>query len=212
MPVHQSRQQTKQNYDKLSSYYDWLTRSEKQLIKAGIELISPSLGDSILDIGSGTGSALKMMAEDFPLPINLIGLDLSRQMLSKSKLKAGDKYLFLTHVQGDAISLPFKDNLFDHLFCSFTLDLMPAIEINLALDEMRRVIKPSGKLVFISLASSPRTLAVRLYEAAHKCFPEKLDCRPIPLHDLLKENYFLILRTIKQNNFGLPIWTILAQA
>jgi ubiquinone/menaquinone biosynthesis C-methylase UbiE len=212
IPVHQSKQQIKQNYDNLSSYYDWLTQSEKQIIKVGIDLISPSPGDSILEVGSGTGTALKMMAESFPHLLNLTGLDISRKMLGKSKSKTDENMPFISHVQGDCTALPMKDDLFEHLFCSFTLDLLSADEIHLALDEMRRVIKPSGQLIIISMASSPRTLAIRLYEAAHKCFPKIIDCRPIPLYNLLQDKNFHILKSIKQSNFGLPIWTILAQS
>jgi len=73
------------------------------------------------------------------------------------------------------------------------------------LKEIRRILQPSGRLVIAALAQEPRTPAIRLYELAHQVFPTAVDCRPIPLNDLLVKQGFIIETTEKSLNWGLPV-------
>lgn len=52
---------------------------------------------------------------------------------------------------GDLRSLPFADQTFDCLLCTYTLEVMPQAAINQALTEMGRVLRPGGRLVVADL-------------------------------------------------------------
>lgn len=102
------------------------------------ELVADVLGGGgrVLEVGCGTGLILERLA---PQVEALVGLDLSRQMLSSARGRG------LSVVQGDATGLPFSDGSFD-LACSFkVLAHVPAIRSALA--EMARVVRPGGALV-----------------------------------------------------------------
>ena len=61
--VFQSKDQTRAFYNKLSHVYDLLSeRSEAPMRKAGLELLKPAAGESILEVGFGTGHSLVWLA------------------------------------------------------------------------------------------------------------------------------------------------------
>lgn len=81
-----------------------------------------------------------------------VGLDFSRNMLNVGqakvdKLKLGEQ---ITLVQGNAMELPFPDNSFDYVTIGFGLRNVP--DIVKTLKEMKRVVKPGGKIVCLELS------------------------------------------------------------
>ncbi|MFC5403816.1 demethylmenaquinone methyltransferase [Cohnella soli] len=81
-----------------------------------------------------------------------VGLDFSQAMLDigqtkVDKLKLGDQ---ITLVQGNAMDLPFPDNSFDFVTIGFGLRNVP--DIVRTLKEMKRVVKPGGKIVCLELS------------------------------------------------------------
>lgn len=203
-PILRSKQQARQFYNRISRIYDWLTASEEPLIRKGIEKLSPRPGERILEIGCGTGTGLVRMERAVSnlgdTTGSIVGLDLSHQMLIESQKKSQTDLL-----QGDATKLPVRSEIFDGVFCSFTLELFPEEEIPIVLGEIRRVLKSQGRLVVIALAKPPENMAVRLYEFAHKVFPVAIDCRPIPLKHILETNGFQIEAEMQFMNWGLPV-------
>ena len=199
-PILRSKEQARRYYNRISGIYDWLTASEKSLIKNGVDTLSPQAGEKILEIGCGTGTGLKFILNKLNASGTVVGLDLSHKMLLESKAKTSANLL-----QGDASELPITRAVFDGVFCSFTLELFSEKEILIVLKEIHRVLHTDGRLVVIALAKHPYTLAVRLYEVAHKLFPVAVDCRPIPLRQIIEENGFKILSTDKMMNWGLPV-------
>ncbi len=205
LPVNRTKQQARRYYDRISGIYDWLTISEAPLIEKGVKQLNISPGESILEVGCGTGRGLSLMARGLNSQGGLIGLDLSRKMLSVSRKKTEETQPKPDLIQGDATRLPVQAGQIDALFCSFTLELFAADEIVIVLHEFRRVMKPSGRLGVVALAQEPRNLSVRLYEFAHKLFPVAIDCRPIPLVALLQENGFEVTTSAIEKNWGLPV-------
>lgn len=203
LPINRSKAQARRYYDRISQFYEILTTSEKGLIQQGIEMLAVQPGERVLEIGCGPGTGLKLVTETTPGIEAIVGLDLSRKMLLQSQRKQISPHSH--YIQGDGAHLPLVSDAFDALFSAFTLELFSEEEIHVVLSECSRVLKPGGRLGIVSLAGSPRTLSVRLYELAHQLFPVAVDCRPIPLVDLLEENGFYIQSMEKTLNWGLPV-------
>lgn len=211
-PVDRSKKEARKYYNSISGIYDWITASEEAYIRKGVDLLGVTPGQKVLEIGCGTGRALAMIGEKLNSSGSLVGLDLSRQMLKKSRKKINSQKMGSAHlVQADGARLPLKNNNFDRVFVSFTLELFSLEEIRAVLEQIIRVLAPEGNLIVIALSKEPENLPVKLYEFAHQLFPVALDCRPIPLFDLMKENGFSILETKKLMNWGLPIDIVLSK-
>lgn len=86
----------------------------------------------------------------------IVGLDFSANMLSHGQVKIDQKQLDtqITLVEGNAMELPYADNSFDFATIGFGLRNVPDLDQVLA--EMRRVVKPGGKVVCLEL-SKPTT-------------------------------------------------------
>ncbi|MFC5699886.1 demethylmenaquinone methyltransferase [Cohnella faecalis] len=81
-----------------------------------------------------------------------VGLDFSRNMLDIGQAKVDKLGLAkqITLVQGNAMELPFADNTFDYVTIGFGLRNVP--DIVQVLKEMKRVVKPGGKVVCLELS------------------------------------------------------------
>ncbi|MBW6465459.1 MAG: class I SAM-dependent methyltransferase [Brevefilum sp.] len=203
LPINRSKTQARRYYDRISSFYQTLTSSEGGILLQGVERLAVQPGERLLEIGCGPGTGLKLIAETTPGIEAIAGLDLSLKMLRQSQRKQISPIPH--YIQGDGAHLPLASEAFDALFSAFTLELFSEEDIHRVLGECRRVLKPNGRLGIVSLVGSPRTLSVRLYELAHRLFPIAVDCRPIPVADLLEQNGFYIQTAEKTLNWGLPV-------
>ena len=93
-------------------------------------------GNSVLDLGSGTGAAFEHL-----INYRTTAIDPDKRMLELNK--------FENKIQGSAENLPFRDNSFDNVFCSFVWRNLS--DTNKALDEIYRVLRPSGKFVLLDM-------------------------------------------------------------
>ncbi len=204
LPIQRTNRQAAAYYNRLSHIYDWLTSSEKKFTLKGIDLLNPQAGETILEIGTGTGASIPPIQAQIGSQGRYFGLDLAKKMLEKAQEKTMRDHFLL--VQGDGAHLPFLSGQFDGGFCAFTLELFPTPLLTQVLAEFHRILKINGRLVIVAMVQSPRTFGLKIYETAHKLFPVAVDCRPIPLINLLKAAPgFDILKTSKKMNWGLPI-------
>jgi ubiquinone/menaquinone biosynthesis C-methylase UbiE len=107
-------------------------------------------GDHVLDLGCGPGESAFGMVERIP-GLRVTGLDLSAPMIRFAQLRR--KIDGVEFVQGDAMQLPFPDGSFDAVTGHSFLYLVPdAVKV---LSEVRRVLKPGKRCVFLEPANVP---------------------------------------------------------
>ena len=104
-----------------------------------IELDKITSGARILELGCGTGEFTRRVA---PSRARLVALDLSTDLLRKARERVPSSVRFMI---GDAHLLPFDSGAFDAVYgCS----VLHHLDVEVALREVRRVLRPGGHLVF----------------------------------------------------------------
>jgi len=94
------------------------------------------IGTSVLDLGSGTGAAFDQL-----LNYETTAIDPDKKMLELST--------FENKVLGSAEDLPFDDNSFDNVLCSFVW--RNVTDTSKALEEVYRVLRPGGKFILLDM-------------------------------------------------------------
>jgi O-methyltransferase / aklanonic acid methyltransferase len=102
-------------------------------------------GDSVLDVAAGTGASLIPAAERVGPTGHAIGLDLAPGMVERLRQNIGRRGIENAEALiADVESLPFEDERFDAVLCGFGLFFFA--HPDRALDEIRRVLRPGGKV------------------------------------------------------------------
>jgi len=107
------------------------------------ERARPRPGAAVLDVGSGTGIVARRLAARLGGG-RIVGLDASADMLDVARAAAARESVAVEWHQGAAERLPFADASFDLVTCQFAL--MFFADRAAALGEMRRVLRPGGRL------------------------------------------------------------------
>lgn len=199
-------------YDRLGGWYEWLSSGEETVVQQAIDLLNPRRGEAILEIGCGPGKALRRMGSRLELAAGSVtGMDLSWRMAQRALQRCQSSQVSCLVVQADARCLPSADERFDAILMTFTLELFPEYERQLALAECRRVLKTGGRMVVASLAQSlnPGWME-RGYTQLHRLLPAWLDCRPIFLESAVCAQGFWVNHTQRISMLGLPVEIILA--
>jgi ubiquinone/menaquinone biosynthesis C-methylase UbiE len=201
-----SREQTRQNYDRMSRWYDLIAGSEKKFTETGLQILGVKVGERVLEIGFGTGNSLMTLAQQAGESGFVVGVELSPGMIAVAQKRMQPKSAERSAqmIRGDGTLLPFTQDSFDAVFLSFSLELFDDAEIPIVLDECKRVLKRKGRLGVVSLAKQD-VLACRLYEWGHGRWPVLLDCRPIDLRNSMKAGGFRLQAAKVQTMWGLPV-------
>lgn len=109
---------------------------------------SRATGD-VLEVAVGTGLNLAHYPDD----VTLTGIDLSEDMLAIARQRAEELGRKVELRQGNAHQLPFEGGTFDTVVCTFGLCAIP--DIDAAIAEMRRVLRPGGRLILVDHVASP---------------------------------------------------------
>lgn len=110
-------------------------------LKEVLNLLRDSFGKNILDVGCGKGRfCRKIKDHGFD---NIIGVEPSEELFKIAKERNKD----INFIRASITSLPFKDSEFDFLLCVEVLEHVPNIEK--AIMEMARVLKPKGKFIIL---------------------------------------------------------------
>ena len=106
------------------------------------EKVVPLAEGRVLEIGIGSG--LNIPFYDAQKVTHLWGLDPSGEMWSIAQKNAAKHHLDAEFIQSGAESIPLDNNSADTVLMTYTMCTIP--DVHAALDEVRRVLKPGGKL------------------------------------------------------------------
>jgi ubiquinone/menaquinone biosynthesis C-methylase UbiE len=158
----------------------------------------------VLDVGCGTGEFERLLLHQNPTQ-KIAGVDLSAKMLNLAR----EKYQHYPNVelhQASVNSLPFADRSFDVVVSASAFHYFE--QPQLALLEIKRVLKPDGKLIILDWNKDYLTCKIcdwllQIFDPAHQqCYTQK------ELHQLLVSAGFKVCRATKVR-FGI-IWGLMA--
>lgn len=190
-----SSHQARLIYNQLGSRLDKARRFEDHAKARALELLDILPGQRILHVAVGTGYEHARLQQALGTHGFLAGLDLSRTMLQLTRQHASTALC-----EADAGRLPFKHHSFDRLFSAYMLDLIPLGDIPSVLREFRRVLRPEGRIVLVSLTEGV-DLHSRIFVAGWKLLyrlnPQRLGgCRPLQLNGMLAKAGFRVQRHV----------------
>jgi ubiquinone/menaquinone biosynthesis C-methylase UbiE len=140
--VTESKGASRRHFDRWARVYerDWTSRWLGRLQQQALESLELSPGDRLLDVGCGTGAAVRRAA---PLVERAVGVDLSPMMIARAR-ELGAGLAEVEFLEADAESLPFADGEFTALLCSTSFHHYPNAQV--AVHEMARVLAPGGRV------------------------------------------------------------------
>jgi demethylmenaquinone methyltransferase/2-methoxy-6-polyprenyl-1,4-benzoquinol methylase len=204
-------------FDRIAPTYDLLNTImslslDRAWRRAATNLLEIHTGDTVLDVATGTG--------DIALPAaiggaNVIGIDLSRQMLLRALGKTEEQGLRARYsvVQGDALSMPFRDETFNSAMVAFGIRNMNNLEVFLT--EIHRVLSSSGRFSILEFSLPESSLFRWIYGAyltyavpiigglisgdydAYRYLRDSVTGFPVPkaLEDMMKRQGFRVVRS-----------------
>lgn len=106
--------------------------------------------ERVLDLACGTGDITFALGAQLPRG-EAVGVDITQEMIDIAQSKKSERSIAnVAFQQGDIMRLPFEDSSFDHVTCGYALRNVPDVE--LALREIARVLKPGGRFCSLDFA------------------------------------------------------------
>ncbi|MDE3197452.1 MAG: class I SAM-dependent methyltransferase [Acidobacteriota bacterium] len=118
--------------------------------RVAISLAGIESGMNVLEVATGSGEMFRRILRANPGGITC-GIDISPNMAARTQRIANRRIPgSRAHCQAvDARSMPFRDGSFDAVVCCYLLELLGEDDIVRTLSEMRRVLRPHGKLSLV---------------------------------------------------------------
>lgn len=148
----------------MSLGFDWVWRRKAAL------LCNVSSGGLCLDVCTGTGMLALELAKLVYPGGRVYAIDFSKGMLSRAlSIARGTPYVgVIQFVNGDALNLPFEDDVFDCVTSAFCMRNVE--DIKRTISEMARVAKRGGRVVILDLSKPSNKLFRRLGDIYLKAF------------------------------------------
>jgi ubiquinone/menaquinone biosynthesis C-methylase UbiE len=149
-------------WDKHSRHYDkQMGFLDRKLFGDTRQWVCRQAVGDVLEVAVGTGLNL----DKYPDDVRITGIDLSPEMLAHARRRAEASGRDITLQDGDAQRLPFPDDSFDSVVCTFSLCGIP--DDRAAVGEMWRVLRPGGRLLLadhVVSTSAPVRVLQRVLE------------------------------------------------
>ncbi|WP_025026448.1 MerR family transcriptional regulator [Caldalkalibacillus mannanilyticus] len=118
--------------------------SYEQALRMVVEWVKPHERERGLDIGTGTGN---LAGSFLAAGIDMAGIDQSKEMLKHCQ----QKFPHLETKLGNFLAIPYLDHSFDFVVTSYALHHLTDEQKLFALVEMKRVLKPHGRICIVDL-------------------------------------------------------------
>jgi SAM-dependent methyltransferase len=125
--------------------YQRIQRAIGDIGEVGLAAAAPQHGEHVIDIGCGTGDTTAALARAVGLSGHVLGVDISESLITAARTHRLDNATF---VVGDAARHPFQASHYDLVFSRF--GVMFFADPVAAFRNIRRALKPAGRLVFIA--------------------------------------------------------------
>ena len=126
--------------------------------KSFIDIVNPSLGDKIIDVGSGSGDlVLEILKRNLNLKIDMVDLNKEMLMEGKKRIKIDNVKFF----QQNAENLSFLDNTYDKYLISFCL--RNVTNIDQSFQEAFRILKPGGQYYCLEFSQPNSFVLANIY-------------------------------------------------
>ena len=147
-------------------FYDWLDLltfgSQKKLLRSVVRAAAPEAGEAVLDVGCGTGTLALLLAEAVGADGRVEGIDASPEMIAEARKKIA-KNKARANVQVALIEdIPFADGEFDVATSTYVFHHLPDDLRRSGLAEIRRVLKPGGRLLIMDFAGGSHSVVGHL--------------------------------------------------
>lgn len=128
---------------------------ERVLRERILRLARLSPGDEVLDVGCGTGTLAITAKGQVGITGNVYGVDASSEMLARASKKARKAGVDIVLEKGLVEALSFPDARFDVVLSTVMLHHLPGRIRRLCAAEIRRVLKPGGRVLAVDFGTSP---------------------------------------------------------
>jgi ubiquinone/menaquinone biosynthesis C-methylase UbiE len=137
----------------------WLLthRSDRVFREQLIGLAHLAAGESVLDIGCGTGTLAIVAKGQVGATGKVFGIDASPAMIARANSKAGKAGIDVTFKPAVAEALPFPEAQFDVVVSTLMLHHLPRKVRQQCAREIRRVLKPEGRVLVVDFAHASKS-------------------------------------------------------
>lgn len=161
------KKQVENMFDKIAFRYDFLNRFLSAGIDVGwrkkaIRQLVSSNPKNILDVATGTGD-FALTCYEILKPEKITGIDISEGMLDigRKKIEKAGLQQKIELLNGDSEAILFDDNTFDAVTVAFGVRNFENLEKGL--DEIKRVLKPGGKLIVLEFTKPSLPVIKQVY-------------------------------------------------
>ena len=156
-------------YDKYDLMNDLMSLGIHKIWKKNlINMMNPSIKSTLIDVACGTGDIGKLFLDNTQKYLPITCVDPNKKMITKGKEKLNN-YKNINWVKAPAENLPIRDNSFD--FYTISFGLRNTKDLNRALSEAHRVLKPGGRFLCLEFSKIQNSNLNFFYKNYSKIIP-----------------------------------------